>query len=296
MKPDLCIHHAPCQDGFTAAWAIWKRWPDVEFFPGVYGAPPPDVTGKHVLIVDFSYKLDVLRRMGAQALSITIIDHHKSAQADLEPFAVERLATPRIVVEAARAMQCLPVQALFDMEKSGARLAWDYAHPGEAPPRIVRHVEDRDLWRFDLKWTREISAALFSHPYTFEVFDAFARELEREEGWADIVSQGLAIERKHHKDVGELLAMTTRWMTIGGHLVPVANLPYTMASDAANQLAEGRAFGACYYDNSDGRRVFSLRSKPGGADVSEIARAYGGGGHMHAGGFSAEKGWEGDKP
>lgn len=54
MKPDICIYHGGCADGFTAAWAVWKRWPDVEFVAGIHGDPPPDVTGKHVLIVDFS--------------------------------------------------------------------------------------------------------------------------------------------------------------------------------------------------------------------------------------------------
>jgi hypothetical protein len=62
----------------------------------------------------------------------------------------------------------------------------------------------------------------------------------------------------------------------------------------ANMLAEGRPFGACYYDNAEGKRVFSLRSKDEGADVSEIAVAYGGGGHARASGFTALRGWEGD--
>ena len=28
MKPDICIYHGGCDDGFGAAWAVWKRWPD----------------------------------------------------------------------------------------------------------------------------------------------------------------------------------------------------------------------------------------------------------------------------
>ena len=49
MRPDICIYHFPCADGFTAAWAIRTRWPDIEFVPGVYGQEPPDVTGKYGL-------------------------------------------------------------------------------------------------------------------------------------------------------------------------------------------------------------------------------------------------------
>lgn len=64
-KPDLCIYHGPgCLDGFGAAWAVWSRWgDDVEYRAANYGQAPPDVTGKAVLIVDFSYPLETLRAM-----------------------------------------------------------------------------------------------------------------------------------------------------------------------------------------------------------------------------------------
>lgn len=55
--------------------------------------------------------------------------------------------------------------------------------------------------------------------------------------------------------------------------------------DLGNMLAEGEDFAAVFHEGADGWRHWSLRSKPGGADVSEIARAYGGGGHKHAAGF-----------
>ena len=84
MKPDICIYHGNCADGFGAAWAVWKRFGDaVEFVPGVYGQEPPAVGGKHVLMVDFSYKRSVLGRMACSAASIVILDHHKTAEADL---------------------------------------------------------------------------------------------------------------------------------------------------------------------------------------------------------------------
>lgn len=294
--PDICIYHAPCQDGFTAAWAIWRRWPGIAFVPGVYGEAPPDVTDKHVLIVDFSYKLPVLQQLGSVAASITILDHHKSAQADLAPFAVASLSQPprdAFVDEGPAGLAGpYPVQALFDMDKSGAMLAWEYAHGLEPAPDLVRHVQDRDLWRFAVPDTREIAANLFSLPYDFQAWEDAASELTFHRDL--FVGAGRAIERKHHKDVAELLAQTTRHMVIGGHRVPVANLPYTLASDAANALAEGQPFGACYFDRADGQRVFSLRSKAEGLDVSEIAFAYGGGGHARAAGFQAPGGWEGE--
>ena len=60
----LCIYHGNCADGFGAACVVRHALgPQVTFHAGHYGAPPPDVTGKHVILVDFSYPRDVLRRV-----------------------------------------------------------------------------------------------------------------------------------------------------------------------------------------------------------------------------------------
>jgi len=100
---------------------------------------------------------------------------------------------------------------------------------------------------------------------------------------ASAVSQS-SRKRKHFKDIGELIGVVTRPMTIAGHTVPMANLPYTLTSDAGHQLATGKPFAGCYWDTPDGR-VFSLRSTDEGLDVSAIAKQYGGDGHRNASGF-----------
>lgn len=296
---DICIYHANCADGFTAAWAVRKMLGDtVQFVPGVYGEAPPDVTGKDVLLVDFSYKRPVLEAMAETARSILVLDHHKTAQADLEPFAAIPLGSS-VQEETERARSgdnsARKINALFDMERSGAMIAWQHFHDEEAP-NLVQFVQDRDLWRFDIQGSREVAAFIFSHEYTFENWDRLHAILSTREGIQSAIDSGSAIERKHFKDIAELLAMSARSMLIGGHLVQVANLPYTMSSDAAGKLGEGAPFGASYMDTPKGR-VFSLRSRGESAvDVSEVAKGYGGGGHKNAAGFTMPIGWEGDVP
>lgn len=298
MKPDICIYHGNCADGFGAAYAVWRRWgTSVEFVPGVYGQDPPAVTGKRVLMVDFSYKRPVLEAMGKVAKDITILDHHKTAQADLETFAIFN------PVQADDIDLILPstqpglgnIRAEFDMERSGAVMTWQFCHRGAPVPKMLLYVQDRDLWRFALPHSREVAAWVFSHPYRFVTWEEMARQVDSPDYFQGVVDQGAAIERKHHKDIAELLPITTREMVIGGTKVPVANLPYTMASDAAGKLAQTAPFGACYYDGPK-LRVFSLRSRGDGVDVSEIAKHYGGGGHKNAAGFQKPLGWEGDEP
>lgn len=282
----LCIYHSPCADGFGAAWAVWKRFPDWEFYPGVYQNPPPDVTDRDVVLVDFSYKRSVLDEMAGEARSLLILDHHKSAAEDLVGLPAAR-STWEQHVGYLGAPGCSAVGALFDMERSGAGIAWDFFHPDTQRPALIDHIEDRDLWRFALPGTREIQAALFSHPYDFMLWDGFMMG-EPEGGILEgLRLEGAAIERKHHKDVAELVGVCRREMQIGGHVVPVASLPYTLTSDAGALMCEdGAPFAACYWDTPDGR-VFSLRSLPDGMDVSEIAKQYGGGGHKNAAGFRA---------
>lgn len=298
-KP-LCIYHGNCADGFTAAWAVWKRFGDAwEYLAANYGDAPPDVAGRDVVIVDFSYKADVLWQMADTARSLLVLDHHKTARDDLMGFSIARSGWS-LHLGYLGAPGCSHVGVLFDMNRSGAGIAWDYFQAAERP-RIVNYAEDRDLWRFQLDFSREISAYIFSHEYSFANWDAMAGDLE--EHLVRCADEGAAIERKHHKDVRELVAANRREMIIGGHWVPVANLPYTLTSDAGHLMCEPYAspvlqgeivtppFAACYWDTAEGR-VFSLRSVEGGADVSEVAKKYGGGGHKHAAGFRLPHGVE----
>lgn len=294
----LVIYHANCADGFTAAWAV-NRAMAAEFYAGSYGNRPPDVTGRDVIFVDFCYKPAVMLELQRTAASILVLDHHKSAAEDMpdeprtgrEHLTVLRMdapawKTPRtwqhyltcVHMDRCEGIPKAMIYALFDQERSGAGIAWDFFHTTPRPA-LVNHVEDRDLWRFELPGTRAIQAAVFSYEYTFENWDYLAGLPIQE-----LRAQGLAISRKHQKDIAELLNICTRSLTIGGHSVPAANLPHIFASDAGHIMAQGKPFAACYWD-TDELRHFSLRSTDDGVDVSLIAKQYGGGGHRNAAGF-----------
>lgn len=276
IEPTLCIYHGNCADGFGAALAVWLRFGNsVEYVPGQYGVTPPNCTDHHVLLVDFSYKLPELEVILEQAASVTILDHHKTAEADIQP-----------LLDAGR------IHGEFDMERSGAAMTWDWLFPDEERPRLIEYIQDRDLWQFNLEWTKEISAVLSSYEPDFITWKQIMDALEDDEARQQSVFTGQALLRKHNKDLIDLLGITKRRMLICGYSVPVANLPYVYASDAGNIMSEGELFAATYFDTEDGRK-FSLRSKDTGMDVSEIAQRFGGGGHARAAGFQVPIGWEG---
>jgi oligoribonuclease NrnB/cAMP/cGMP phosphodiesterase (DHH superfamily) len=271
----LCIYHGNCLDGYGAAWAVRHALGDnIQFYKGIHQQPPPDVDGLDVYLVDFSYKKEVLEDMLNTAASVTILDHHISAEEDLSEL-----------------LKAGKINGLFDINKSGAMLAWQWFNPGKPPPVLIKHIQDRDLWLFKLDGTREINAALSSYPFDFKVWDKLMSSNHDE--LKTLKRDGEAIERKLQKDIKELIASGVRRMIIAGYDVPVLNASSAYVSDAGHIMSIGEAFAACYWDHPDGRS-FSLRSGKDGIDVAEVAKKYGGGGHKKAAGFTVQIGWEGD--
>lgn len=269
MKDILCIYHGNCADGFGAAWVIRRKFGEenVDFHAGVYQSPPPDCSGRNVWMVDFSYKRPIILEIAKVAHNVVIIDHHKTAQEDL-------IDLPQ------------NVSVNFDMNHSGAMLAWQHCFGFEEPPDLLLHIEDRDLWRFNLPFTREIVSDIFSYPFTFSAFDELiAKPIEM------VIHEGTALERKHQKEVETIVKYSKRTISIAGHTVPLANVAPMFQSDVGHALAKITEAKFClmYQDTNDGR-VFSLRSTDDGPDVSAIAKQYGGGGHAHASGFKVPYG------
>lgn len=292
MKP-LCIYHGGCDDGFAAAWAVRKALGDeVEFYPGIYQKEPPPHDGRDVIFVDFSYKRPVLDAMAAKANSVLILDHHKTAQEDLADLPKP---PPWESWSGATHLPKGPAMvALFDMDRSGAALAWDYfigdgsslglkIAVASRQREFIEYIQDRDLWRKALPGGDEFTIALRSYPQDFLIWDKLI-----DAGPQTLIAEGGAIQRYYRLRVEELKRSAYK-ATMATHRIWIANAPYFAASEVAGELADrGLAFGACYFEAEGGRFQYSLRSR-GNFDVSAIARQFGGGGHKAAAGFSTDQ-------
>jgi oligoribonuclease NrnB/cAMP/cGMP phosphodiesterase (DHH superfamily) len=285
-KPDICIYHANCLDGFGAAWAVWKRWGDaVQYVPAQYGHTlNVDVTDKQVLFVDFS--LSATELMAMPATSIVVLDHHQTAEEELKRFCLKEEGEltfetiPRVLSEIAT-WKDGAIIAIFNERACGARLAWDFFHPHQQLPNLLLHIEDRDLWRFSFYGTTEIIAALSSYEMTFDFFSGVVEEP------AGLLEAGKHILRARDKAVADL-CKTAAIEHISGCPVPCVNAPSFMASDVGHALLKQHpeaAFAATFHI-AGGTRCYSLRSENQRSDVSAIAKRYGGGGHRNAAGFN----------
>lgn len=267
MKP-LVIYHGACDDGFAAAWcvrdALGKK-DGAEFYAGVYQQDPPDVRGRDVVLVDFSYKRPILQAMQKVAKSILILDHHKTAMEDLSD------------------LQGGDTTVEFDMARSGAAMAWDHYNPGIGRPSFIEYIQDRDLWRKELPNGDEFTIALRSYPQDFEIWDDLIAS-----GPAALINEGHAIQRYYRVQV-EAIKKTAYSAKLGGDFCNIANAPYAFASEVAGEIIVGSAqFGACYFEAAPGRWQYSLRSRDE-FDVSAIAKQFGGGGHKAAAGFTVSQ-------
>jgi uncharacterized protein len=261
---DLVIYHGGCTDGFGAAWSAWKLLGDrAEYKAAQYRQPPPDVRDKNVVVLDFAYDNETTKRLASEAKSFLVIDHHKSAMIDLHDVTCTR----------------------FDMNHSGAMLSWKFFHPGKEPPRMIKHIEDRDLWKWELPYSREFSAAFDMVPFTFEEFDKFL-----DDSTVDEAQQRGAYILAYSKTVVSKVAKGATSRRIDGRHVLVVNSSHWM-SEIGSALSTRCDYALVWYwDHSSQQVRGSLRAHHEDSDVSEVAKKWGGGGHRKAAGFSLPPG------
>jgi len=256
---DLVIYHKGCTDGFGSAWAAWKLLGDrAEYHAAKYGESPPDVKGKNVVVLDFSYDNATTKKLIQEAKGFLVIDHHKSAMVELHDVSCTH----------------------FDMTHSGAMLAWKFFHPGKEPPRLIKFIEDRDLWKWEIPYSKEFSAAFDMVKFNFEDFDKYLDDSAVD----DAQEQGAYI-LAYSKTVISKIAKKASLRKLGGKDVLVVNSPHWM-SEIGAALAPKCDFAVIWYYDHDTRQVkISLRAHHDDSDVSEVAKRWGGGGHRKAAGF-----------
>jgi oligoribonuclease NrnB/cAMP/cGMP phosphodiesterase (DHH superfamily) len=270
MKPLVLYHGGGCADGFCAAFVAWLKLKDkADYRPVNYGEPFPAESqqNRDLFILDFSYSREVLMTAARRwcERDIVVLDHHKSAQKELESLGASNLGVK------------------FDLTKSGAMLAWEYFFPDKAVPWLVEYTQDRDLWQWRLPNSKAVSAFIKSYPFDLELWKAWNSSIPGEPVWFDYINQGSAILR-YQAQVVEQHVKNAIEIEMDGHKVLSLNAT-TMISEIGEKLCEGRPFSATWFQRVDGKRIWSLRSRKDGVDVSEIARKHGGGGHPGASGF-----------
>ncbi len=273
MSKIYTLYHNNCLDGFGSALAAYLKFGDKSAYIGVkHQQDQPEMEpGSEVYILDFSYPRSVMEELLVRHTKVITLDHHKTAQAAL-----------------------LGLRgALFDMNRSGAMISWEYFHPDREIPDLFKYIQDRDLWHWKLADTAEVTAGLQLLPQEFPLWI----DLLTPEGLQQLKKDGATMLRYQTKEIQGLLkhvyldhlpphqASTGAWIT--GAKIPLINCSnYDIVSDLCHKMLEEYPDYPVVASWLRGQSSisYSLRSVPD-FDCSEIAKLYGGGGHKNSAGF-----------
>lgn len=272
---DTVIYHSPCSDGAGSGYVVWKyftlNYPGkvITYHPMSIGASPPsNLENKNVLVCDYSYKKNITLNLLKKVNKLLIIDHHKSAEKELSEIEDK--------------------YKIFDMNHSGAMLTWFYFFPETEAPLMIKYIEDRDIWTKKLPNTDDFASWFHTLPLDFKEYDKY---LDNDLLKAAIETKGLAFRELNNYYIDQALEYAIpKFCKIDKKYYFVAYVNSTInKSDIGNKVFEKYEhcdFSATYsISDVNNGTSFSLRSTEKRADVSEIATALGGGGHMRASGI-----------
>lgn len=276
-SPVTFYYHRNCSDGFGAAWSAWKSLSgriQLHLVPVAYGDPlPPFPEGGTVYVADFSFSPEVVLDLKKRNRRVIVLDHHKTAY---EKMAGKFAEDPDIY---------------FDMTHSGAAISWFHFHADKPVPNLIRLIEDKDLWKWELPFSQEVNTALASYPFDLELWDRFDREMGNgpiSEN-CELVREGKTILRYQSQILRAAVRDTaSRGRFPGGMEGIFVNSP-VLNSEIGGFLKPEFPMVVIWSHRSDGRISYSLRSSAEGPDVARIAEGFGGGGHARAAGFISDR-------
>src|SRR3990167_6881558 len=267
MKPIVILYHKDCFDGFGGAWAAYKKFGKKADYFGIehQAQPLKELKNKEIYFVDFCYqKKEIMEKLLKENKKVVVIDHHISQKETIK----------------------ISSEYVYSLEHSGSVLAWKYFHPpltrkfGVHPqkpiPKLLRHIEDIDLWKVKLTGTKELMMALDIRDFNFPVWDKIAKDFENSKKRRKYFEVGKILIKYRQKLINKLSSRADK-AKIHNHSALIANSP-VFQSEIGNALVEKGAALGIIWSQRNGKRYFSLRSN-GKVDVSKIAKKYGGGGH-----------------
>ncbi len=269
-QPLIIYHGRNCPDGFASALAAWLYYEGQAEFLGLdHGDIKsvddlPALAGRAVYILDFSFSPELLRGIEERAAKLVMLDHHKSAADKLTGFA------------------CRCGIVYFDMHKSGARLAWEFFHPEQPVPDLVRFVEDRDIWVWQYPESAGFLAALDMEPFEFgrwnEIAGFDAMQL------AIYVERGRAMDEKFSK-LAAGIAEGAQALIFNGVSGLMVNAPGVFHSVVGDMLSkQSGTFALMWSVDKSGLVKAGLRSQRN-FNCIPLAESMRGGGHAQACGF-----------
>ena len=269
-NPLILYHGRRCPDGFGAALAAWLFYEGQAEFRGLdHGEIQTaddlgDLTGRAVYVLDFAFEPVLMAEIESRVAKLVVLDHHKSAAEKLSGY------------------QCRCGVVHFDMNKSGARLGWEFFQSDKPVPGLIRYIEDRDIWKWEFAESAAFLAALdMESVRSFERWAEIAAFTPEQE--AVYMARGGAMDEKFQKLCADI-ADGAQVLVFNGKQGLMVNCPGMFHSQVGDLLArKSGSFALMWHANHKGTKV-GLRSRSD-FNCIPLAESFGGGGHAQACGF-----------
>lgn len=257
-----------CSDGFGGAWVAEKKFGKKARYIGVHHQHPiPDgLENKIIYMIDFTYPENIVGKLIKENISVTSIDHHVSA------------------LKAVKMTQ----NYSYSENHSGSVLAWNYFFPEKPLPVLLKYIEDMDLWRNKLPYSKEIFAYHQIFGFDFRRWNKLEKILEGARNFRKCAEIGRAILKYEENLIELIIKSNAEKVLFNGVKARAVNSPFFSSQMGNKLLGREIPVGIVWRRKRDEINV-SLRGD-GRIDVSELAARYGGGGHENAAGFTIKKG------
>lgn len=270
-KKVAVLYHGDCKDGIGGAWAAWKKFGSKADYIPLFREIPSNLKlkDKTIYFIDFAPRTVEEMLELRKKNKVVALDHHVSGE---------------IIVKSAD-------EYVYDINHSGAVLAWKYFHPKKPVPKLLKHIEDGDIWKFALPKTKEVSAWLGVVDFKeLKDFDSIAKKFEKPSLRKKFIEQGDLLLNFQDREIDEIIRLTTTRVEFEGHKILAVNSPVHRSAIGHIIAEKSKSFGIVWVERANVIKV-SLRSIKN-FDVAKIAEKYGGGGHKNAASFTLKKGSE----
>jgi oligoribonuclease NrnB/cAMP/cGMP phosphodiesterase (DHH superfamily) len=279
---DIIVFHYPCQDGLASAYVAalaheQNEYPEPELYPISHGTVLDlnKFIDRRVLFCDYSPKLDILNQIEEIAKSIVVLDHHITAHDDL----------------------VTKSYAIFDMKKSGVGITWNYFFENIPIPLFLSMIQDRDLWTWKISGSKCFTTGFstvcstidqYNFIQLFKLFNELYINPDKIEYYIGI--GGLITSSTNCKVRAIAEDALKKISLFQDKKVCIVNCTAEYISELGNAISSDPNvdFAVLWrHDNVNNNYNVSLRSCDK-ANVSEIAKSFGGGGHPNAAGFRSQ--------
>jgi len=294
MKFNYIIYHKNCYDGFAGFFLLHHNnlidtdaiiYPDQPFSKII----PPDIDNKDVIIVDVAYGIEILEEISKKTKSLLFIDHHVSTHLDIKNVNFKNTTV------------------IYDKQHSGSWLVWNNFYNSKKIPSFIRYIEDSDTGKYSFNSTKSFMISL-------EVNYDLEPTMNNLIKWEKLFNK---------KEIIHLIKLGKFYLQYDDTLTNINKKKYVFTTFPSQMIFEkyndifkkkGQYKVAVYtgspcpsirslsekiqlesdcdifmiwnYQLDKKKTIITMRSNK--VDISEIAKAFGGGGHEGASSFSTD--------